>query len=78
MTDHDTRTRLDARGLNCPLPILKTRKAIARLASGALLEVAATDPGAVKDIDAFCRQTGHTLLASRAQDGEYLFTIRKA
>ncbi|MEA3276980.1 MAG: sulfurtransferase TusA family protein [Pseudomonadota bacterium] len=69
---------LDARGLNCPLPILRTRKAIAGLDSGEVLEVAATDPGSVKDIDSFCRQTGHKLLSSDESGGSYLFRIRKA
>ncbi len=74
----DQPTVLDARGLNCPLPILKTRQAIARLASGELLTVRATDPGSVRDIGAFCQQTGHTLLEHSERDGEFLFTIRKA
>ncbi|HYQ70934.1 MAG TPA: sulfurtransferase TusA family protein, partial [Gammaproteobacteria bacterium] len=56
--------RLDARGLNCPLPILKTRKAINRLASGQVLEVIASDPGSLKDMASFCSQTGNRLLAS--------------
>lgn len=69
---------LDARGLNCPLPILQTRKAIAALGSGDVLEVTATDPGSVKDMDAFCRQTGHELLSSSESDGAYVFQIRKS
>jgi tRNA 2-thiouridine synthesizing protein A len=70
-------TTLDARNLNCPLPILRTRKALNTLTSGALLEVFATDPGSVKDMDAFCQQTGHTLLRTGEQDGHYVFVIRK-
>ena len=54
---------VDARGLNCPLPILRAKKALAALDSGQLLRVVATDPGAPRDFDAFCRQTGHALLA---------------
>lgn len=69
---------LDARGLNCPLPILQTRKAIAAMSSGDVLEVTATDPGSVKDMDAFCRQTGHELVSSRESDGSYIFQIRKS
>lgn len=68
---------LDARNLNCPLPILRTRKALSGLSSGDTLEVLATDPGAVKDIDSFCQQTGNTLLSSSRQGGHYAFVIRK-
>ena len=69
---------LDAAGLNCPLPILKTKKALAALAGGQVLRVIATDPGSVRDFEAYTRQTGHALLESR-QDGErYVFVIRKA
>lgn len=69
---------LDARGLNCPLPILRTKKAIAEIGPGEILEVAATDPGSVKDMTAFCKQTGHELLSSSEGSGSYLFRIRKA
>jgi len=69
---------LDARNLNCPLPILRTRKAIAELLTGEVLEVLATDPGSVKDLDAFCSQTGHEMLSSKEKDGEFHFRIRKA
>jgi len=69
---------LDARGLNCPLPILRTKKALASLRSGDVLDIAATDPGAVKDLTAFCSQTGHEMLSSREGAGEYHFQIRKA
>ena len=68
---------LDASGLNCPLPILKTRKAIAGLESGAILKVIATDPGSVKDIDSFCNQTGHELVESSEDGGRFQFLIRK-
>jgi tRNA 2-thiouridine synthesizing protein A len=70
--------RLDARGLTCPLPILRTRKALAGLGSGEVLEVTATDPGSLKDMAAFCGQTGHALVSADSRDGEYLFHIRKA
>jgi tRNA 2-thiouridine synthesizing protein A len=69
---------LDARGLNCPLPILRTKKAIAGMEIGEVLEVTATDPGSVKDLDSFCSQTGHELLSSNQADGEFIFRIRKA
>ena len=68
---------LDARGLNCPLPILRTRKAIAGLSSGEVLEVLATDPGSVKDISSFCEQTGHQLLEHAEAGGDFVFRIRK-
>jgi len=69
---------LDARGLNCPLPILRTRKAIAAMQSGEILEITATDPGSVKDLDAFCNQTGHQMLSNQQVDGIFIFRIRKA
>ena len=75
---NETLHRLDARGLNCPLPILRTKKSIAAMQSGEILEITATDPGSVKDLDAFCRQTGHQMLASQEIDGEFVFRIRKA
>ena len=77
MSKHDS-TLLDATGLTCPLPVLRTRKALAGLAPGGLLEVRATDPAAVKDMAAFCDATGHTLVESTAADGVYRFLLRKA
>ena len=68
---------LDARGLNCPLPILRTKKALAALQAGEILQVTATDPGSVKDLDSFCAQTGNEMLSSREADGEFQFHIRK-
>jgi tRNA 2-thiouridine synthesizing protein A len=68
---------LDARGLNCPLPILKTKKALADLRSGQVLKVLATDPGAVKDFQTFSRQTGHALLASEEANKAFTFFMRK-
>jgi tRNA 2-thiouridine synthesizing protein A len=68
---------LDARGLRCPLPVLKARKALKDLAAGEILQILATDPGAVKDFEAFCRTTGHRLVASTAVDGVYDFRIEK-
>lgn len=68
---------LDARGLNCPLPILKTKKALGDLATGQVLKVISTDAGSVKDMEAFARQTGNDLLASEAKDKEYVFFLKK-
>jgi len=68
---------LDARGLSCPLPILKTKKSLNELTSGQVLKVVATDPGSVKDFDAFANQTGHTLLSSTQQDKEFVFYMKK-
>ena len=73
----NTAQELDARGLNCPLPILRAKKAINGLQSGDVLRVRATDPGSVKDFDAFCEQTGNELISSEQNGGEYLFQIRK-
>lgn len=69
--------KLDARGLNCPLPILQTRKAINRLNPGEILEVTSTDPGSVKDMAAFCTQTGNQLLESNETGGSFVFLIQK-
>lgn len=69
---------LDARGLNCPLPILRTRKALTGLSSGDTLKIIATDPGSVKDIDSFCKQTGHSLIASNDEQSEFTFVIQKS
>lgn len=68
---------IDARGLNCPLPILRTKKGINTLDSGQVVKVIATDPGSVKDLEVFCKQTGNEMLESSQQDGEYHFNIRK-
>lgn len=68
---------LDARGLNCPLPILRAKKSISQLAAGQVLRIVATDPGSVKDFEAFCKQTGNDLLNSAQQGNEYHFNIRK-
>jgi tRNA 2-thiouridine synthesizing protein A len=68
---------LDARGLNCPLPILRTKKALADLQSGQVLKVLATDPGAVKDFQTFSRQTGHVLLAQDEANREFTFFMKK-
>lgn len=69
---------LDTKGLNCPLPILKTKKRLKDVPAGGLLRVLATDPGAVGDFRAFCEATGHTLLENREDDGVYVFLLKKA
>jgi tRNA 2-thiouridine synthesizing protein A len=68
---------LDARGLSCPLPILKTKKSLNDLASGQILKVVATDPGSIKDMQAFANQTGNALLASEEADKTYVFYLKK-
>ena len=70
--------KLDARGMNCPLPILRTRKALNQLDSGAILEVTSSDPGSVKDMASFCDQTGNRLVSSAEADNSYIFMIEKA
>ena len=68
---------LDARGLSCPLPILKTKKALNDLTSGQVLKIVATDPGSVKDMQAFANQTGHVLISSAEADNTFTFLMRK-
>ena len=70
-------TTLDTKGMICPLPILKAKKALKVLAPGEVLEVIATDPGAVKDFDSFCRTTGNELMDTADADGIFTFTIKK-
>jgi tRNA 2-thiouridine synthesizing protein A len=69
---------LDARGLNCPLPILRAKKALNDMSSGQILHIVATDPGSVKDFEAFARQTGNELLESNEANGEFSFLLKKA
>jgi len=76
MTNADA--ELDARGLNCPLPILRAKKSINELAPGQVLRIVATDPGSVKDFEAFSKQTGNELLESTEQNGEFVYLIKKA
>lgn len=73
----DFNKELDARGLNCPLPILKTKKALAEMASGEVLRVVATDPGSVRDFQAFARQTGNDLLAQSEENREFIFFMKR-
>ena len=68
---------LDTRGLNCPLPILKAKKALAEMASGEVLKVMATDPGSVRDFQAFARQTGNDLVQQDTVGQEYVHFLRR-
>jgi tRNA 2-thiouridine synthesizing protein A len=76
MTLQITQT-LDARGLSCPMPIVKTAQAIKTIASGSLIEVLATDPGSVKDFAAWSRTTGNELVEQTADGGVYRFVLRR-
>ena len=68
---------LDARGLNCPLPILRSKKALTDMQPGETLKIVATDPGAMKDFQAFAKQTGHELVYATEENKEFLFLLRK-
>lgn len=68
---------LDCQGLNCPLPILKTKQAIDGMASGQVLKMIATDPGSVKDMEAWVRQTGHELVDEAVAGDQYIYYVRK-
>jgi len=69
---------LDATGLNCPLPILRAKKALSSMQSGKILRIVATDPGSVKDFEAFAKQTGNQLLESGEEGGKFVFLLKKA
>ena len=69
---------IDAKGVNCPIPILKAKKGIAEVPAGSTLEVLATDPGSVADFQAFCRTTGNELLEQSESGGVYRFLIKRA
>lgn len=77
MAEYKVDLELDCRGLSCPLPVLKTKKAMDGLASGKVLKLIATDPGSVNDMAAWTRRTGNALLDSEKQVGEFVFYIRK-
>jgi len=68
---------LDVKGLNCPLPILRTKKALSEMASGEVLHVLATDPGSVKDFQAFAKQTGNELLSSGEADQVFEYFLKR-
>ncbi|MFD2113659.1 sulfurtransferase TusA family protein [Thiorhodococcus fuscus] len=76
MADFDQ--ELDASGLNCPLPILRAKKTLNAMASSQVLHVIATDPGSVKDFDAFAKQTGNELVESKEEGGKFHFLIKKS
>ena len=69
---------LDASGLNCPLPILRAKKSLAAMDAGQVLHIIATDPGAVKDFEAFAKQTGNELMESREDAGKFHFLMKKS
>lgn len=78
MTDsHSEPTLLDVKGLNCPMPLLKAKKALNGMAPDTLLKVLATDPGSVRDFEVFSRQSGHALLESRQEGDTYIYLLRK-
>ncbi len=74
----DFNDELDASGLNCPLPILRAKKAINKLESEQVLKITATDPGSVKDFEAFCKQTGNELLETGQDGDKFIFFIKKS
>lgn len=73
----DYNEELDASGLNCPLPILRAKKTLQQMESGKVLKIVATDPGSVKDFDAFCNQTGHVLVQTGQLNGKFEFYIKR-
>ncbi|MBL0727744.1 sulfurtransferase TusA family protein [Piscinibacter sp. HJYY11] len=73
----DFHKELDTRGLNCPLPILKAKKALADMHSGEILKVVATDPGSMRDFQAFARQTGNELVEQSAANDEFVHYLRR-
>jgi tRNA 2-thiouridine synthesizing protein A len=77
MSTLEITTTVDARGLSCPMPIVKTAQAVKPLSPGALIEVLATDPGSVKDFTAWAKSTGNELVEQTVDDGVYRFVIRR-
>ena len=75
VTNHDK--ELDARGMNCPLPILRARKALNEMTSGQVLRIVATDPGSTKDFESFSKQTGNELLSQSAGEQDFVLYMRK-
>jgi len=76
MSNYDQ--ELDATGLNCPLPILRAKKSLAAMDAGQILKIIATDPGSVKDFEAFAKQTGNELLNSAEENGKFVFFMKKS
>ena len=77
MSEVDIAQTLDCRGLVCPMPVIKLSKAIKAIEKGAVLEMLATDPGSVPDLEAFRRQTGHEIVAQSQRDGVFRFLVRR-
>jgi tRNA 2-thiouridine synthesizing protein A len=77
MSAPEANLTVDLSGLNCPLPILRAKKALADLPSGTVLHLICTDPGTPTDFEAFCRQTGHELAHHEAAEGKFLFWLRR-
>ncbi len=77
MANLDIKLKVDASGLSCPLPILKATQGIKSIESGQLMEIVATDPGSVKDFDAWSKATGNALLEQDAVDGKFRFVLRR-
>ena len=73
----DAQKEIDTRGLNCPLPILKAKKALSEMQAGEVLKVLATDPGSVRDFQAFARQTGNELIEQRTVGDEFVHFLRR-
>jgi tRNA 2-thiouridine synthesizing protein A len=73
----DVQREIDTRGLNCPLPILKAKKALAEMLRGELLRVVATDPGSMRDFQAFARQTGNELVQQETAGAEFIHVLRR-
>ncbi len=73
----DIQKEIDTRGLNCPLPILKAKKALADMKSGEILKVLATDPGSLRDFEAFARQTGNELVDQQTVNDEFVHLLRR-
>jgi tRNA 2-thiouridine synthesizing protein A len=73
----ESNKEIDTRGLNCPLPILKAKKALSEMASGEVLKVVATDPGSVRDFQAFARQTGNELVEQSSANDEFVHYLRR-
>jgi tRNA 2-thiouridine synthesizing protein A len=73
----DAQREIDTRGMNCPLPILKAKKALADMSSGDVLKIVATDPGSVRDFQAFARQTGNELVEQSSANDEYVHYLRR-
>jgi len=76
MSNLDIKVKVDASGLSCPMPILKAAQAIKSVQTGELVEIVATDPGSVKDFDAWARSTGNSLVEQDASAGKFRFVLR--